>query len=259
MSATVKRRPLIEVTRACLNCRSIFTVPRKHPGQKSCSLVCGWAARPRPARRTWTDATDEMVRAGYERGDDVRTIAVRIGVTANAVHNHARILGQAHRRKNRTLEQRFSDFISPEPNSGCWLWDGAYDRKGYGQLRVAIKGSASLRYATHIALELAGRPVPPGFLACHHCDVKSCVNPSHLFIGTAQQNTDDMISKGRMRATLGPRGSNISSAKLHESDIPEIRFRLADGDTLGSIGSDYGITKSAVSCIRRGKTWRHVI
>jgi hypothetical protein len=209
-------------------------------------------------RYIWTDAADRMVQAGYERGDDARVIAARIGVTPSAVHNRAKILGQPHRRKNRTMEQRFWDYVSPEPNSGCWLWDGSYDRKGYGQLRIAAEGPGALRYATHIALELAGRPVPPRFQACHRCDVSSCVNPSHLFIGTPQQNTDDMISKGRMRAKLGPRGSNVFGAKLHESDIPNIRLRLAAGETLRSIGSDYGVSEALISAVRLRKIWRHV-
>ena len=89
------------------------------------------------------------------------------------------------------------DYVSCEPNSGCWLWDGSYDRKDYGQLRVARRGAGSLRPATHIALELAGRSVPVGKLVCHHCDVPACVNPGHLFIGTARDNTQDMMRKGR--------------------------------------------------------------
>jgi hypothetical protein len=95
------------------------------------------------------------------------------------------------------LQVRFSRWASPEPNSGCWLWEGACDKHGYGQLRFGQGGPGSLRYATHIALELAGRPVPPGRFACHTCDNPPCVNPDHLFIGSQKENMADCIAKGR--------------------------------------------------------------
>lgn len=107
------------------------------------------------------------------------------------------------------MERRFANHFIPEPNSGCWLWLGATDRRGYGQIRVRNK----LRVATHVALELAGESVPSGMFACHHCDNPACVNPAHLFIGTQLENIRDCIAKGRK--TAPPIAKKGQGAKTH--------------------------------------------
>jgi ribosomal protein S27E len=92
-----------------------------------------------------------------------------------------------------SLAALFDRHTIPEPNSGCLLWIGSTDSNGYGQLRVGQK----LRRATHVALELAGKPLAPGTRALHSCDNSYCVEENHLFHGTQKDNVDDMIRKGR--------------------------------------------------------------
>lgn len=94
---------------------------------------------------------------------------------------------------NETIAQRFDRFTIPEPNSGCLLWLGSVDHNGYGQLRVEGRS----KFASHIALELDGRPVPKGRCALHKCDNPSCVEAAHLFVGTQLLNMMDMNRKGR--------------------------------------------------------------
>jgi hypothetical protein len=94
-----------------------------------------------------------------------------------------------------TDEERREMFWSramPEPNTGCWLWTGVIRRDGYGVF--------SDRAAHRIAYAERHGPIPAGLYVCHRCDVKSCVNPDHLFLGTARENTLDMLAKGRCRA-----------------------------------------------------------
>ncbi len=82
----------------------------------------------------------------------------------------------------------------PEPNSGCWLWQGAVDRKGYGSLRVAGK----MTRATHFSLLLSCVAKGESHTqVCHTCDVPCCVNPTHLFWGTGSDNMKDCAKKGR--------------------------------------------------------------
>lgn len=143
----------------------------------------------------WTSIESETIRIGYARGKSATEIAASLGVNVTAVRNRAAKIGARHRGWSRTLEQRFWDYVSCEPNTGCWLWDGACDGHGYGQMRM--RGGLA-RLATHVSLEMVGRPVPSGMNACHHCDFPPCVNPDHLFIGTQRDNVNDARAKGRM-------------------------------------------------------------
>lgn len=79
--------------------------------------------------------------------------------------------------------------------AGCWLFSGYRDRKGYGQ--IYVDAVMSRRLAHRVAWELANGPIPQGMLVCHQCDCPSCVNPAHLFLGTAIDNNRDMVGKGR--------------------------------------------------------------
>lgn len=88
--------------------------------------------------------------------------------------------------------ERFARKVSPEPNTGCWLWIGAYT-VCYGTFYLGKRNMAAHRasYILHVG------PIADGLLACHKCDNSSCVNPAHLFLGTQKENIRDCIEKGR--------------------------------------------------------------
>jgi len=98
--------------------------------------------------------------------------------------------------KRKTIEERFWLYVNPEPNTGCWLWDGYLDGRGYGRLGKGGR-SGGLIGAHRFSWELCNGSIPEGLSVLHKCDIPICVNPEHLFIGTQQDNIDDMIKKGR--------------------------------------------------------------
>ena len=142
-----------------------------------------------------------------EKGRTAEAIAKRVAALVGAASPDgiARRIAASHTPEanakraeslRRPLNVRFWRYVSPEPNSGCWLWIGSCDSRHYGQLRVDDR----LRFATHISLILEGRPRPfPDACAMHKCDNPNCVNPDHLRWGTRKENQQDMAVKGRWR------------------------------------------------------------
>jgi hypothetical protein len=108
-----------------------------------------------------------------------------------------------------------------EDVSGCHLWTGARNVWGYGRLHVGGKMLAAHR----VAWELANGPIPDGMWVLHHCDVRDCVNPAHLYLGTHRQNVRDMIERGRHpSARHFPRADSRIEIRL----TPERRQELSE-------------------------------
>lgn len=138
---------------------------------------------------------------------------------------------------------------SEHPN-GCWLFTGSILDSGYGLLARGKRDEG--RVGAHVAAwEEANGPVPDGKWVLHRCDVRACVRPDHLFLGTPAENSADMVEKGRSRH--GERGTN---AKLSKAQVIEIRELDAQGWTRAEIGERYGVTPSNIGKILTGVTFR---
>jgi hypothetical protein len=97
--------------------------------------------------------------------------------------------------RKRPLRVRFEKFLKPGNPDECWPWQGCHNGVGYGMLRV----DSVHRLATHVSLELDGRPRPsPEMFALHACDNPICVNPHHLSWGTRKQNAVEAVERGRV-------------------------------------------------------------
>jgi hypothetical protein len=148
-----------------------------------------------------------------------------------------------------TEAERFEKYVSPEPNSGCWLWTGSgFD--GYGNF--AFRGKPTRAHRVSYTIYVG--EIPSGLYVCHKCDVRACVNPDHLFLGTHEDNQADKARKGRGRCN-DRHGSLHPMARLTEAQVLAIR---ADQRTQAAIAADYGITFQTVSDIKRRKRWGHL-
>lgn len=145
------------------------------------------------------------------------------------------------------LPVRFQRSFIPEPNSGCWLWVATTSRLGYGMIRENGKS----RSAHRVSYEMHKGPV--GDLdVLHRCDVRGCVNPEHLFLGTHAENMSDMVRKGRSpRAT----GSAHHQAKLTEADVLKARL---EGVSAAEFAKMHGIHRTTARRALSGKRWGHI-
>lgn len=144
-------------------------------------------------------------------------------------------------RKPRSIIDRFMDKVSPEPNSGCWLWIGAANPAGYGNMKLGPKKwdkAHRISYRIH-------RGEPNG-VVCHRCDVPSCVNPDHLWLGTQADNLADCIRKGRGNRSSGERHFRV---RITDKQVAEIR---ADQRISRVIAAEYGISIRSVRSYKTG-------
>lgn len=100
---------------------------------------------------------------------------------------------------------------------------------------------------------------PGDLYVLHTCDVKLCVEPSHLFLGTARDNAADCVAKGRIArgASLNhppQAGERNHNAKLTDDEVERMRLRYLGGSTQAELAREFGVTRGNVHCIVRGKS-----
>lgn len=137
-------------------------------------------------------------------------------------------------------------------DNDCWYCSAGGEDSRYGT--IWYLGS---NISNHVASWLVHNgPVPKGLFVLHHCDYMRCINPEHLFLGTHQDNIDDMMAKGRK---ADRRGEMNQCAKFTENDIREIRKMIAEGESQTFIAEYFGTAQSVISQIKTGKRWGHVL
>lgn len=138
---------------------------------------------------------------------------------------------------------------------GCWLWVGAKHGHGYGIFCPV--GSKTVRAHRWLWEQLYGpippSPVYPGTCLLHSCDVRNCVNPAHLRLGTQADNSADKFTRGR--AVVGERHWKTTATPELVAYIRENVKKKGDA-TRGA--KEIGLSQKQVDQIAKHMTWRHL-
>jgi HNH endonuclease len=157
--------------------------------------------------------------------------------------------------QRQSIEERlFSKYAKNE--NGCWIFAGYKDKKGYGHIGIAAEGSDKKRVRAHrLSYSLFVGEIPDGMMICHRCDTPSCINPDHLFVGTAQDNTDDMFSKNRWKGGF-EKGVRPAVTKFTEQDILRMKELYQSGVKQVDIAKEYRTSQGHISNIILGRAWK---
>lgn len=143
--------------------------------------------------------------------------------------------------------------------SGCWEWLGDLHPNGYGYTT-----EYETRKRTHVhrlSFKIFKENIPKGLYVCHHCDNRKCINPDHLFIGTAKENMQDAKIKGRMDHVklYAVKGEKNPNSKIKEDDVINIRKEISEGKRCTVLAREYGLSSTVIYKIRDRESWKHVM
>jgi hypothetical protein len=143
--------------------------------------------------------------------------------------------------------EKFESRIKVDKN-GCWIWTGMQSKTGYGQVKRDGKFLFSHRYSYMLYKGDIGKK-----FVLHICDVRLCVNPDHLILGTQKDNQQDMKSKGRH--VYGEKSPN---AKLNNRAVYKMYDLYEQGIGTIKLASMFGITKNLAWRVVKGLQWTHL-
>jgi uncharacterized protein (DUF433 family) len=131
----------------------------------------------------------------------------------------------------------------------CWEWQGRTTNNGYGYFFV----DGLTRYAHRVSYMLSNglsEPPPSDLIILHLCDNRLCQNPRHLRGGTQLENMQDKVAKGRHR---------FGNVRLTEAKVRDIALLYSTGTiSAQAIADQYGVSKTAITGVLTGRTWKHV-
>lgn len=135
-------------------------------------------------------------------------------------------------------------------DNGCFICTSHHrDKDGYPKKKWDGTSKSLCRY---IYIQMFGE-IPEGLVVRHKCDVRACINPEHLELGTVQDNNNDRIKRDRT-----PRGEDIYCSKLNVNQVKAIKFLLKEGVSPSQISLDLNIKRKLIYDIKYNTTWKHV-
>lgn len=151
------------------------------------------------------------------------------------------------RRQAKTIKER----SKTDEKTGCIELVDGKSKRGYE--RLWVNGA---RVSAHrAAYQNKFGPIPKGMLVLHKCDNPHCINPDHLFLGTSQDNRNDMLRKGRQKVLLG---ETNPSSKLDNDDVLFIRTMARLGEKTSDLSAFLGVGKTTITNVIARRTWKHI-
>ena len=151
--------------------------------------------------------------------------------------------------QRKSIYERLDNNSIPVTESGCLIWTGPVNHEGYGH--ISYNGKSSRVHM--VSYELNYGKIPNGLIVCHKCDIPSCFNPNHLFLGTNQDNMKDRDNKGRQYDRTGIRNGR---AKLDIDKANQIRKIFSSQKiSKAKLGRIYGVSLPTISDVVNNIRW----
>lgn len=146
-------------------------------------------------------------------------------------------------------KQKFWLKTDKQSDDACWIFLGATDKDGYGQF---WDGDIQLMTRAHqFSAKIHLGDCPKGMCVCHTCDNPSCVNPNHLFYGSALDNQKDKMTKNRQT-----KGESQGHSKLTNNQIEQIRARANENYKV--LCKEFNLVPSTIYRIWHNQSWKHI-
>lgn len=153
---------------------------------------------------------------------------------------------------------RLLSHIDKDGPNGCWLWTSGRNTPGYGHLsrKDHKRGLRTMVQAHRLSYFFFVGPFDESLSVLHRCDVRHCVNPDHLFLGTPADNTKDCIAKGRFAYNASPKGEAayytvMTYARAEEVRNVFARLRLSRK----ALAQQFGCSVTTVNRVLRNAAW----
>ena len=137
--------------------------------------------------------------------------------------------------------------IQKSIDTECWIYTKCISTTGYGRIQINRK----FVFAHRFSYQLHFGDIPDGMFICHHCDNPPCCNPSHLFLGTSSDNSNDMAAKFR-----NDKGEEHWNNKLNQTQVLEIKSLLKNGESVSNIANTYNVHVNTIYDIRNNRIWK---
>jgi len=198
----------------------------------------------------WSGVLDKLIIASKE-GKTLGEAYRELGIPKTTAHRLAKQYNLVFKEFIiDTMEIAFWKKVKKGSSDDCWEWQSNTDKDGYGILNGRPKeGFPKALYKAHrMAWQFSNGDIPKGLCVCHSCDNPTCCNPKHLWLGTSQENTADMVKKGRA-------AHNRETAILTEDDV--LKIRKMNG-TNSEISKIFGVARRTINAVKNYETWAHL-